>query len=153
ARLDGSGAGPRYSGSAQPVVHDGVLYLITGANDVFALSVKTGQALWKHEAKLDDRISTACCGWTSRGVAFGEGKICVGQLDGRVLALDRNTGKAVWSVEAERWQDGLTITAAPLYYDGMVVVGFAGGENGARGRVKAFDAKDGRPMWTFYTIP
>src|SRR5690348_643502 len=67
AHLDGSGAGPRYSGSAQPLVHDGVLYLVTGADDVFALSVKTGEALWKYRANLDDKISTVCCGWTSRG--------------------------------------------------------------------------------------
>ena len=153
ARLDGSGAGARYSGSAQPLVHDGVLYLITGADDVFALSVKTGQTLWKYRANLDDKISTACCGWTSRGVGFGDGKIFVGQLDGRLLALDGNTGRTVWSIQAERWQEGHTITAAPLYYDGLVIIGFAGGENGARGRLKAFDAKDGHPIWTFYTIP
>src|SRR3954447_17540694 len=130
-----------------------VIYLITGADDVFALSVKTGQALWKYRANLDEKISTVCCGWTSRGLGFGGEKVFVGQLDGRLVALDRNTGKTVWSVQAERWQEGNTITAAPLYYDGMVIVGFAGGENGVRGRVKAFDAKDGHSTWTFYTIP
>ena len=153
ARLDGSGIATKYSGEAQPIVHDGVVYIVTGADDVFAISVKTGKPLWKYEAKLDEKISTVCCGWTSRGVGLGEGKIYVGQLDSRLVALDEKSGNPVWSIQAERWQEGFTITAAPLYYDGMVIVGFAGGENGTRGRVKAYDAKDGHLIWTFYTIP
>ena len=153
ARLDGSGVGAKYSGEAQPVVYQGVVYIVTGADDVFAVSVKTGEVNWKYHANLDQSISTVCCGWTSRGLALGEGKVFVGQLDGRLVALDQKSGETAWSIQAERWQEGYTITAAPLYYDGMVIVGFAGGENGTRGRVKAYDSKDGRLIWTFYTIP
>ena len=151
--LEGSGLGVKYSGEAQPLVQDGVIYVVTGADDVFALSVTTGSILWTHKGGLPDAIPTVCCGWTSRGVALGDGKVYAGQLDGRLLALDQKSGEPVWSIQAERWQNGYTITAAPLYYSGMVIVGFAGGENGTRGRVKAFDAKDGRLLWTFYTIP
>src|SRR5205085_10396789 len=60
-------------------------------------------------SNLDDSISTVCCGWTSRGVALGDGKVYVGQLDGRLLALDQKSGKPVWSIQAERWQNGYTI--------------------------------------------
>jgi quinohemoprotein ethanol dehydrogenase len=151
--LEGSGLGVKYSGEAQPVVQDGVIYVVTGADDVFALSVTTGSILWTHRGGLPDAIPTVCCGWTSRGVALGEGKVYAGQLDGHLLALDQKSGESIWSIQAERWQNGYTITAAPLYYNGMVIVGFAGGENGTRGRVKAFDAKDGRLLWTFHTIP
>ena len=153
ARLDGSGANAKYSGEAQPIVHEGVVFIVTGADDVFAISVKTGQILWKYQANLDEKISTVCCGWTSRGLGLGEGKIYVGQLDGRLVALDEKSGKPVWSIQAERWQEGYTITAAPLYFDGRVIVGFAGGENGTRGRLKAYDAESGRLMWTFFTVP
>lgn len=153
ARLRGSGVGTKYSGEAQPIVHDGVIYLITGADDVFALSVDVGEILWSHEANLDQTISTICCGWTSRGVALGEGKVFVGQLDGRMVALDQNTGEVVWSVQGERWQDGYVITSAPLYYDGLVITGFAGAEYAQRGRVKAYRASDGELVWTFYTVP
>ena len=153
ARLDGSGVGAKYSGEAQPVVYQGVVYIVTGADDVFAISVVTGEAIWKHHADLDQSITTVCCGWTSRGLALGEGKVFVGQLDGRLVALDQKSGETAWSIQAERWQEGYTITAAPLYYDGMIIVGFAGGENGTRGRVKAYDSKDGHLIWTFYTIP
>ncbi|HEU4616931.1 MAG TPA: PQQ-binding-like beta-propeller repeat protein, partial [Gammaproteobacteria bacterium] len=153
ARLGGSGVGPQYSGEAQPIVADGVVYVVTGADDVFAIDVDSGKVLWDYRANLDPKNNAVCCGWTSRGVALGEGKVFVGQLDGVLVALDRKTGKVAWSVQAERWQEGYTITAAPLYYDGLVITGFAGGERGIRGRVKAFDAKTGALRWTFYTIP
>ncbi len=153
SRLNGSGAGSKYSAEAQPIVHDGVIYVVTGADDVFALSVASGAILWSYEANLDPDISTVCCEWTSRGVALGDGRVYVGQLDGRLVALDQQTGEPVWSVQAERWQDGYTITSAPLYVDGLIVTGFAGAERGIRGRVKAYDATDGRLVWTFYTVP
>ena len=151
--LNGSGVGPPFSGEAQPIVRDGVIYISTGADDVFAIDVETGKQLWVYQAHLDKTISTVCCGWVSRGVAIGEGKIFLGRLDGKIVALDQRSGREAWSVQAERWQDGFTITSAPLYFDGMIITGFAGGEHTARGRVRAFGAKDGKPLWTFYTVP
>lgn len=152
-RLNGSGAGTRYSGEAQPIVYQGVIYLATGADDVFAISVESGEILWTYTANLDQTIDAVCCGWTSRGVALGDGRVYVGQLDGKLVALDQRSGAVRWSVQAERWQEGFSITSAPLYVDGLVITGFAGAENGIRGRVKAFDADDGSLVWTFYTIP
>ena len=69
--LDGSALATKYSGEAQPMIYEGVLYIVTGANDVFAISLKTGQILWKYQANLDQNINTVCRGWTSRGVATG----------------------------------------------------------------------------------
>ena len=152
-RLGGSGMGAQYSGEAQPLVHEGTLFVVTGADDVFAIDVATGEILWRYEAHLDPGISVICCGWTSRGVALGDGKVYVGQLDGKMVALDQLTGAVRWSVQAERWQEGFSITSAPLYYEGLVVTGFAGAEYGVRGRVKAYDADDGSLVWTFYTVP
>jgi len=152
-RLRGSGAAAKYSAEAQPIVHDGVIYVVTGADDVFAIGVETGQILWQYEAKLDQKINTVCCGWTSRGVALGDGKVFVGQLDGILVALDQKTGKVVWSTPVGRWQEGYTITSAPLYYDGMVITGISGGEFSIRGRVQAYDAGTGEEVWRFYTVP
>ena len=151
--LNGSGVGPPFSGEAQPIVQGGVIYVPTGADDVFAIDVESGKQLWVYQSKLDKTITTVCCGWVSRGVAIGEGKVFLGRLDGEIVALDQRTGKEVWSVQAERWQDGFTITSAPLYYDGMIITGFAGGERTARGRVRAFSAKTGKLLWTFFTVP
>jgi quinohemoprotein ethanol dehydrogenase len=151
--LNGSGAGSKYSAQAQPLVYDGVIYLVTGADDVFAVDVASGAFRWTYEAGLDEAIDVVCCGWESRGLALGDGKVFVGQLDGKLVALDQRTGEVVWTTQAERWQDGFSITAAPLYYGGRVIVGFAGGDRATRGRLKAFDAKTGKLEWTFYTIP
>jgi quinohemoprotein ethanol dehydrogenase len=151
--LAGSGVAGKYSAEAQPIVYEGVMYVPTGADDVFAVSIETGKILWRYEAKLDQKISTVCCGWLSRGVALGEGKVYLGQLDGTLVALDQQTGQRVWQTAVGDWQKGYTITAAPLYYDGMVITGVSGGEFSIRGRVQAYDARTGKEVWRFYTIP
>jgi quinohemoprotein ethanol dehydrogenase len=153
ARLRGSGTQPQYSGFGTPLVDDGVAYVSTGANDVFALSIDTGEILWQWASNVDPSITSVCCGWNNKGVALSDDKVFQGLLDGRLVAIDRATGTLAWSIQAERWQENFSITAAPLYVDGMVVVGFAGGDRGTRSRLKAYDAKDGRLRWTFYTIP
>ena len=144
ARLNGSGTAPQYSGFASPVVHEGIAYISTGANDVFALSLDGGEILWQYEAKLDPNITSVCCGWNNKGVAISGDKVFIGQLDGKLVALDRSTGKVAWSIQAERWQENFSITAAPLYVrpvqkdrpyeslEGMVLIGFAGGDRGDR---------------------
>jgi quinohemoprotein ethanol dehydrogenase len=151
--LRDSGVAAKYSAEAQPLEYKGVIYVPTGQDDVFAISVDTGRILWQYKAGLDKRISTVCCGWTSRGVALGEGKVYIGQLDGKLVALDQKTGRRVWSTQVGAWQQGYTITSAPLYVDGKVITGLSGGEFGIRGRVTAFDAATGKEAWRFFTIP
>ncbi len=151
--LRGSGLAPKYSGEAQPVVADGVVYISTGANDVFALSLETGEILWQYTANLPDDLPSVCCGWNNRGVALSEDKVFMGRLDGKLVALDRKSGVAKWTIQAERIEENFSITPAPVYFDGLVITGFAGADRGTRGRVKAYDADDGRLVWTFYTIP
>ena len=86
------GVGTKYSGEAQPIVYDGVIYVVTGADDVFAIGVESGEILWAYAANLDPANDVVCCGWTSRGVGLGDGKVYVGQLDGKLVALDQRTG-------------------------------------------------------------
>jgi quinohemoprotein ethanol dehydrogenase len=149
----GSATAPKYSGEAQPLVHDGIAYVSTGASDVFALDVESGKTIWKYAGNLSEEISTVCCGWTSRGVAIGDGRVYLGKLDGTLVALDASSGKPIWSVTVGDWRKGETITSAALYYDGLVITGLSGGEFGVRGSVTAYDAKTGKLVWRFYTIP
>jgi quinohemoprotein ethanol dehydrogenase len=149
----GSATDAKYSGEAQPLVHDGIAYVSTGANDVFALDVESGRTIWKYEGNLEEEISTVCCGWTSRGVAIGDGRVYLGKLDGKLVALDAKSGEEVWSAAVGDWRNGETITSAALYYDGLVITGVSGGEFGVRGRVMAYDAETGKLAWRFYTIP
>ena len=83
----------KYSGEAQPLIHDGVAYLSTGASDVFALDVDSGKTIWRYDGNLFDEITTVCCGWTSRGVAIGDGRVYLGKLDGKLVALDAKLGQ------------------------------------------------------------
>jgi quinohemoprotein ethanol dehydrogenase len=152
-RLKGSGLGGKYSFEASPLVKDGVMYVVTGNDDVFALNAKTGEILWERWSGIDQKISTVCCGWSNRGLAMGEGMLFLGQLDARVVALDIKTGKEVWRTALEEWQNGYGITSAPLYYDGIVYSGISGGEFGVRGRLTALDAKTGKLLWRWFTVP
>ncbi len=136
-----SGSAPKYSGEAQPLEYKGVIYTITGADDVFATDAKTGATKWVYRAHLNQTITTVCCGWTSRGVALGDGKVYLGQLDGKLVALDQQSGKVDWSKQVMRWQEGYTITSAPLYYDGRVYTGISGG-----GRARSVTTPGRRPV-------
>ncbi len=152
--LNGSGMETKHSGESQPLVQDGVIYNVTGSDDVFALSVETGEILWQYKAEFEPAMGgQVCCGWTSRGVAISDDMVFVGQLDARMVALDKKTGKVRWKSQARLWQEGYSITSAPLYYDGLVITGYAGAERGIRGVVDAFDAKTGKLKWSFYTVP
>jgi alcohol dehydrogenase (cytochrome c) len=151
--LRGSGLAAKYSAEGQPLVYRGTAYVPTGQDDVFAVNAETGAIRWRYRAKLDPKISTVCCGWLSRGVALGDGKVYIGQLDGNLVALDQATGGVVWKTLVMPWQDGFSITSAPLYVDGLVITGISGGEFGIRGRLTAYDAQTGKEVWRFYTIP
>ncbi|MDX6625894.1 MAG: quinohemoprotein ethanol dehydrogenase [Solirubrobacterales bacterium] len=151
--LNNSAVATKYSAEGTPITYEGVMYIPTGADDVFAIDIKTGKKLWVYEAKLPEQIDTICCGWDNRGVAIGDGLIYVARLDGKVVALDQQTGETKWTAEVGKWQDGETITSAPLYYNGRVYAGVSGGEFGIRGHLTAFDAKTGKLDWKFWTVP
>src|SRR6202045_5327917 len=152
-RLKGSGVGGKYSFEASPLVKDGIMYISTGNDDVFALNAKTGEIQWEHWSQIGQTISTICCGWLNRGLAMGEGMLFIAQLDANMVALDIKTGKEVWRTPVEDWHSGYGMTAAPLYFDGIVYTGITGGEFGIRGRLTALDAKTGKILWRAYTLP
>jgi alcohol dehydrogenase (cytochrome c) len=149
----GSGRGAKYKFEADPLVIDGVMYIPTGNDDIFALDGKTGKKIWEYNSDIPQVNDLICCGWDNRGVASGMGMIFSGQLDGSFVALDQKTGKVVWRTQLEDYHDGYSITGATRYFDGLVFTGMSGGENGIRGRVYGLDAKTGAEMWRFYTIP
>jgi quinohemoprotein ethanol dehydrogenase len=152
--LDGSGATKQYSQEATPLVYDGVMYISTGNDDVFALDAATGKHLWTYHSHIPVKtITTVCCGFSNRGVAIGDGKVFIAQIPGQLVALDQKTGGVLWRSWNTRWQEGGTLTSAPLYYDGKVYIGVSGAEMGVRGAVSAYNADTGRRIWRFYTCP
>jgi alcohol dehydrogenase (cytochrome c) len=151
--LNGSALAAKYSAESQPVVYKGVIYITTGNNDVFAVSVSSGKILWSYSSGISQKISTICCGWLNRGVALGDGRVYFGQLDGSVVALDQQTGKVLWKKQLVKWQLGQTITAAPIYIDGKIYIGSVGAEYGVRSFLEAMDAATGEQVWRWYTTP
>jgi alcohol dehydrogenase (cytochrome c) len=151
--VPGSPGTPPYALEATPVVQNGVMYVSTGADDVYALDAKTGAEIWEYRSGLDQAINTVCCGWDNRGVAVANGLVYVGRLDGAFMALDAKTGQLEWMTQVGNWQDAYTITSAPTYYNGVVYTGISGGEYGVRGKLTALDANTGQELWHFWTIP
>jgi len=153
ASLNGSGLSPRAGNQAQPIVFGNSIYVMTGEGDTFSVDIDSGKVNWEYKPNVDSKLARPCCGWPGRGVALGDGKVFVGLLDSRLVALDQHTGAVVWSIQAEDPKAGYSIADAPLYYDGLVITGFAGSDLGTRGRLKAYDARTGDLRWTFYTVP
>ena len=139
---------------ATPVMVDGVLYTTTAWSKVFAFDAKTGALKWSYDPKVEGKKGfDACCDVVNRGVAVWKGRVYVGALDGRLIALDAGTGKEVWSVQTTDPASKLTITGAPRIVKGRVIIGNGGAELGARGYVSAYDAATGKKLWRFYTVP
>ena len=135
-----------------PIVVDGVMFLTTSFNHVYAIDAATGEEFWHYKQKLGP-IVTVCCGNNNRGVAIEGGRLFMGTIDAKLVALDAKTGKMLWETQIADPEKGYSETMAPAVVDGKVLIGTNGGEYGVRGFVKAFDAKDGKLLWTFYTIP
>ena len=135
-----------------PIVVNGVMFLTTSFNHVYAIDAVTGEEYWHYKHKMGP-ITTFCCGPNNRGVAIDGDRLFMGTLDAKLVALDAKTGKVLWETQIADPDKGYSETMAPTVVNGKVLIGTNGGEYGIRGFVKAFDEKDGHLMWTFYTIP
>jgi len=139
---------------ATPLVADGILYTTGSWSVVFAVDVRTGSLLWSYDPQVPRAAGrNACCDVVNRGVALYEGRVYVGTLDGRLVALDAATGAVVWEVVTVDPTKPYTITGAPRVVKGKVVIGNGGAELGVRGYVSAYDAETGALAWRFFTVP
>ena len=137
-----------------PVEVDGVVYVTTAWSKLYAYEVKTGRELWKFDPKVPGEWGVnACCDVVNRGVAIWKGKVYLGTLDGRLIALDAGSGKAVWSTQVTDKDKPYSITGAPRIANDKVLMGQAGSEFGARGFMSAYDAETGKLDWRWYISP
>ncbi len=139
---------------ATPLEKDGVLYTTGAWSIVWALDAKTGTQLWTYDPKVPkDHGKYVCCDVVNRGVALYKGRVYLGTLDGRLVALDAKTGAPVWDVQTTPKDGPYAITGAPRIVKGRVVIGNAGSEYAVRGFVSAYDADTGKLAWKTYTVP
>ena len=141
---------------ATPLVIDGKMYITTAWSKVKAYDAVTGEELWAYDPEVAGQVGVKpCCDVVNRGVAAWGDKLYLGALDGRLIALDRETGEEVWSSMTVDPDMPYTITgAARVTKDGLVIIGFGGADMGrARGYVSAWDAESGEEQWRFYTVP
>jgi len=137
-----------------PLYIDGVIYVSTAWSKVYAFDAHDGKKLWQYNPKTPGEwIQNVCCGIVNRGIAAWNGKIYLGTLDGRLVALDAKTGKEVWSEMTVDQSKHYSITSAPRVAKGKVLIGNSGGEFGVRGYVSAYDAQTGKLAWRFHTVP
>ena len=135
-----------------PIVVNGIMYVTTSFNHVYALDARTGAQLWHFKHNMGP-ITTYCCGPNNRGVAVYGDMVYMGTLDAKLVALNAKTGKLVWETELADPELGYSETMAPTVVNGKVLIGTNGGEYGIRGFVKALDWKTGAEIWTFHTTP
>jgi PQQ-dependent dehydrogenase (methanol/ethanol family) len=145
---------------ATPLVVGGRMFVVTTWSVTIALDAKTGHEIWRWDPKVDRTIGAPgtnriCCGVVNRGLAFDRGKIFVPVIDGRLVALNADTGAVAWTAQATPKDDiAYTLTIAPRVVRGKVIVGNSGAEFPPyRGFFSAFDAESGRELWRFYTVP
>lgn len=140
---------------ATPLVVDGVMYTTGPFSMVYALNAVTGELLWKYDPKVSKSVAgKACCGVVNRGVAVWKGKVYVGVFDGRLVALDAESGDVAWEINTLVDKSlNYTITGAPRVINGKVLIGNGGAELGVRGYITAYDAQTGKQVWRFFTVP
>jgi alcohol dehydrogenase (cytochrome c) len=133
---------------AGPILVDGVMYVTTHL-DTIALDPATCKVLWKsHYEPVAYEPFTG-----NRGVGHTNGRLFRGTTDGHLLAMDARTGALLWNNKIADSSIGECVAAAPVGWNGVVIIGTGCGDWGARGRVLAFDALTGRELWRFNTIP
>ncbi len=144
------------SNESSPVVIGDTLYVTTswGPKYVYAINAATGAQKWAYQPDIpDDVLQYACCDVNNRGVAYADGKIFIGRLDGKLTALDAASGKELWTSKVVDYKQGSVITSPPLVVRDKIITGFGGGEYGVRGSLLAFDLQTGKQLWQSYTVP
>ncbi len=136
---------------ASPIVVDGTMYISTAMNHVFALDARTGERKWEYIHPL--RTTVHCCGPVNRGVAVYDGKVYLATLDAALVALDARNGHVIWQTQVDDNTRAYGMTLPPVVVRGKVLVGVNGAEYGIRGHADAYDARTGRHIWRFYTVP
>ena len=138
---------------SQPLIHNGIMY-VTTHDATHAIDARTGRQVWVNKIEYPPETPRiVCCGIVNRGGAIYEGRLFRGTLDANVIAIDMKDGTELWRSNAANFDDGYSMTVAPLVANGVVITGISGGEYGTRGFIDGWDPATGRHLWRRYTVP
>ena len=135
-----------------PTIYDGIMYVTSSYNRLFALDAKTGKLFWRYDHQYPEDLRI-CCGPVNRGVAISGDLVLMATLDAKLIAFNRLSGEIVWQTTLANYRDGFSATSMPFVIKNMAIVGIAGGEFGVRGFFDAYDVKSGKRIWRHYTVP
>ncbi len=136
-----------------PIVIDGVMYYVSANNNVWAVDAATGKTIWHYKAKLDKVAKQVFFKAANKNVTVGRGKVFLGTLDGRFVALDQKTGTEVWStqiIHTKAKDDfGKTFNASPMLAGDILFGSSTGGDTQVIGKIWGVNADTGKLAWTF----
>lgn len=135
-----------------PVVVDGVMY-VTSANQCYALDAGSGRRIWHYSRPRTKGLIGNAAGGINRGVAVAGDRVFMVTDHAHIIALNKATGALLWETEMADWRQNYNATGAPLVVGNLVISGSAGGDEGVRGFVAAFDQATGKEVWRFWTVP
>lgn len=138
---------------ATPIVANGLMYVPEGSGRVMAFDAATGDVVWVHDRRFPADIAISEGYARTRGVSVYRDTVYWGTADSHLVALDARTGTLRWEVKTDDYRVGQGHAHPPLIAEGKVFLGHAGGDNGAPGRFRAFDAETGALLWTVNTAP
>ena len=135
-----------------PVVVDGIMY-VTNANECYAIDAGTGRQIWLYQRPRTKGLIGNAAGGINRGIAVSGHRVFMETDNAHLIALNRFTGALLWDIEIADWHQNYNATSAPMAVDGLVIAGTAGGEEGVRGFLAAYDEETGKEVWRFWTVP
>ena len=135
-----------------PVVVEGLMY-VTSANECWALDAGSGREIWHFQRPKTRGLVGNAAGGFNRGVAWAGDRVFMVTDNAHILALNRISGAIEWETEMADWKQNYNATSAPLAVGRYVVSGTAGGKQGARGFIAAYDQATGKEAWRFWTVP
>jgi alcohol dehydrogenase (cytochrome c) len=135
-----------------PLVQDGVMY-VTNANECYALDAGTGKEVWHFSRPRTRGLVGNAAGGMNRGVALSGDRVYMVTDNAHLLALNRGDGEVAWDMEMADWKKNYNATSAPLVVGDLVITGTAGGEQGARGFLAAWNKDTGKEVWRLWTVP
>jgi alcohol dehydrogenase (cytochrome c) len=135
-----------------PVVVGGIMY-VSSANEVWALDAGTGRQVWHYRRPRTNGLAGNAALGFNRGVAISGDRLFMLTDNAHMVSFDRNNGELLWETEMADWHQNYNGTSAPLVAGNLVISGTAGGDEGVRGFVAAYDMTNGKEVWRFWTVP